>query len=60
MACDGHVWPEFFTGRLIQRFGVATVTVTGLLLLAAAGAARRGLELRLYWRYHHGHGVPSS
>jgi len=50
MACAGHVWPEFFSGRLIQRFGVTTVTVTGLLLLAAAGAVGlSGLGLSHFW-----------
>lgn len=28
--------------------------------LVGTCAARRGLELRLYWRHHDGHGVPSS
>ncbi len=42
--------PSFFTGRLIQRFGVTTVTVTGLLLLAAAGAVGlSGLGLSHFW-----------
>ena len=42
--------PSFFTGRLIQRFGVTTITVTGLLLLAAAGAVGlSGLGLTHFW-----------
>ncbi len=42
--------PSFFTGRLIQRFGVTAVTVTGLLLLASAGAVGlSGLALSHFW-----------
>lgn len=42
--------PSFFTGRLIQRFGVTTITVIGLLLLAAAGAVGlSGLGLSHFW-----------
>lgn len=42
--------PSFFTGRLIQRYGVTAITVVGLLLLAAAGAvAISGLGLSHFW-----------
>ena len=42
--------PSFFTGRLIQRFGVNTVTAVGLLLLAASAVvALMGLELEHFW-----------
>lgn len=42
--------PSFFTGRLIQRYGVTTITVIGLLLLAAAGVvALSGLGLSHFW-----------
>ncbi len=42
--------PSFFTGRLIQRFGVKTITATGLLILAASGAVGlSGLGLEHFW-----------
>lgn len=42
--------PSFFTGRLIQRFGVKTITALGLLILAASGAvALAGLGLEHFW-----------
>ncbi len=42
--------PSFFTGRLIQRFGVNAVTATGLLLLAASGAVGlSGLDVSHFW-----------
>lgn len=42
--------PSFFTGRLIQRFGVNTVTATGLLLLAASGVVGlSGLGVSHFW-----------
>lgn len=42
--------PSFFTGRLIQRFGVNAITATGLILLAASGAvALMGLDVAHFW-----------
>lgn len=42
--------PSFFTGRLIQRFGVHTITALGLLILAASGAVGlTGLGLEHFW-----------
>ena len=42
--------PSFFTGRLIQRFGVKTITALGLLILAASGAVGlSGLGLEHFW-----------
>ena len=42
--------PSFFTGRLIQRFGVNAVTAGGLLLLAgSAVVALMGLGLEHFW-----------
>ena len=42
--------PSFVTGRLIQRFGVNTITATGLLLLAASGVVGlSGLDLEHFW-----------
>lgn len=42
--------PSFFTGRLIQRFGVNAVTATGLLLLAASGVVGlSGLGVSHFW-----------
>jgi MFS family permease len=42
--------PSFVTGRLIQRFGVNTITAVGLLLLAASGVvALSGLGLEHFW-----------
>lgn len=42
--------PSFFTGRLIQRFGVNAITAAGLLLLAASGAVGlAGLDLEHFW-----------
>lgn len=42
--------PSFFTGRLIQRFGVKTITATGLIILAASGAVGlSGLGLSHFW-----------
>ncbi|UOD49311.1 MFS transporter [Orrella daihaiensis] len=42
--------PSFFTGRLIQRFGVKTITALGLIILAASGAvALAGLGLEHFW-----------
>lgn len=42
--------PSFFTGRLIQRFGVTTVTVVGLLLMAVSGViGLSGLSLSHFW-----------
>jgi MFS family permease len=42
--------PSFFTGRLIQRFGVRTITALGLLIMAASGAVGlSGLGLEHFW-----------
>jgi len=42
--------PSFVTGRLIQRFGVKTITALGLLILAASGAVGlSGLDLEHFW-----------
>lgn len=42
--------PSFFTGRLIQRFGVNTVTALGLVILAGSGAVGlAGLDLEHFW-----------
>lgn len=42
--------PSFFTGRLIQRFGVKTITALGLIILAASGAVGlAGLGLEHFW-----------
>ncbi|MFW8564603.1 MFS transporter [Orrella sp. 11846] len=42
--------PSFFTGRLIQRFGVDQVISLGLLLLVASGVvALSGLDLSNFW-----------
>ena len=42
--------PSFFTGRLIQRFGVETVMASGLVLLAGCGlVALEGLALANFW-----------
>ena len=42
--------PSFFTGQLIQRFGVNAVTATGLVLLACSGAvALMGLDVAHFW-----------
>jgi MFS family permease len=42
--------PSFFTGRLIQRFGVERIVALGLLLLIASAAiALLGLELWHFW-----------
>lgn len=42
--------PSFFTGRLIQRFGVNAVTAAGLLLLAGAGVVGlSGLDVAHFW-----------
>ncbi|MCD8516267.1 MAG: MFS transporter [Burkholderiaceae bacterium] len=42
--------PSFFTGRLIQRFGVNTITALGLIILAASGAVGlAGLDLEHFW-----------
>jgi MFS family permease len=42
--------PSFFTGRLIQRFGVNAVTAAGLLLLAVSGVVGlSGLDLEHFW-----------
>ena len=42
--------PSFVTGRLIQRFGVNTITAVGLLLLAASGVVGlSGLDLEHFW-----------
>lgn len=42
--------PSFVTGRLIQRFGVNTITALGLLLLAASGVVGlSGLDLEHFW-----------
>ncbi|WP_225783160.1 MFS transporter [Xenophilus sp. Marseille-Q4582] len=42
--------PSFFTGRLIARWGKATVTALGLALIGASGLmALAGLELQHFW-----------
>lgn len=42
--------PSFFTGRLIQRFGVKTITALGLVILAASGVVGlSGLGLEHFW-----------
>lgn len=42
--------PSFFTGRLIQRFGVNAVTAAGLILLAGSGGvALMGLDVAHFW-----------
>ncbi len=42
--------PSFFTGRLIQRFGVETVVATGLaLLIACALVGLSGIQLWQFW-----------
>jgi MFS family permease len=42
--------PSFFTGRLIQRYGVNTITVVGFLLLMASGVVGlAGLDLSHFW-----------
>ena len=42
--------PSFVTGRLIQRFGVKTITALGLLILAASGGVGlSGLGLEHFW-----------
>lgn len=42
--------PSFFTGRLIQRFGVNTITALGLIILAASGVVGlAGLDLEHFW-----------
>jgi MFS family permease len=42
--------PSFFTGRLIERFGKAEVTVAGLLLIAAAAViGLSGLAVWQFW-----------
>lgn len=42
--------PSFFTGRLIQRFGVTAITVVGLLLMAVSGVVGlSGLDLSHFW-----------
>ena len=46
----GMYGPSFFTGSLINRFGVLNVILTGcLLLLACIGAALTGTELFNFW-----------
>jgi MFS family permease len=46
----GMYGPSFFTGALINRFGVLNVILTGcLLLLACIGAALAGTELFNFW-----------
>lgn len=51
---SGHVLamfaPSFFTGHLIQRFGVEKIVAAGLLILAAAGAvALQGVALENFF-----------
>jgi MFS family permease len=42
--------PSFFTGKLIARFGVQRIIVTGLLiLLVCAGVAMAGIQLWNFW-----------
>ena len=42
--------PSFFTGTLINRFGVETITATGLLLLAGCGViALTGVDVAQFW-----------
>lgn len=42
--------PSFFTSILIKRFGKITITLTGILLIAAAGlAALAGLSVMHFW-----------
>jgi MFS family permease len=42
--------PSFFTGRLIRRFGVVPVMLTGAALnLACIGAALAGLAVANFW-----------
>lgn len=42
--------PSFFTGRLIQRFGVNAITAAGLIILAASGVVGlMGLGLEHFW-----------
>ncbi|MEE2944957.1 MAG: MFS transporter [Pseudomonadota bacterium] len=42
--------PSFFTGHLIQRFGVEKIVAAGILILAAAGAvALHGVELENFF-----------
>lgn len=42
--------PSFFTGRLIERFGVNTITAAGLIMLAVAAAiGLSGLDLAHFW-----------
>lgn len=42
--------PSFFTGRLIERFGVNMITAAGLLMLAIAAAiGLSGLDLAHFW-----------
>jgi MFS family permease len=42
--------PSFFTGRLIARFGVQRIIVTGLLILVVcAGVAMAGIQLWNFW-----------
>jgi MFS family permease len=42
--------PSFFTGKLIARFGVQRIIVTGLLILVVcAGVAMAGIQLWNFW-----------
>ncbi|HSG60291.1 MAG TPA: MFS transporter [Pseudomonadales bacterium] len=42
--------PSFFTGKLIERFGKATITAIGLLFIALSGGlALMGLDLMHFW-----------
>jgi MFS family permease len=42
--------PSFFTGSLITRYGKIPVTVTGIVLLALAGAiALTGISVTYFW-----------
>lgn len=44
--------PSFFTGRLIERFGVITVSACGLLLIGASVAvALAGESVAVYWAF---------
>jgi len=38
MACISYVCPFFFTGAIIQRIGIKTVIITGILLLLLSSA----------------------
>lgn len=50
MARYCYVWPGFFTGRLINRFGALRISATGLLITAGSVlAGLSGTDIFHYW-----------